>query len=159
MIIGEGPGKKESETGYPFVGLSGQLLQKALVTTGLKKNQLFIANVVKHRPPANRTPTKEEMLWCSTMYLHKQIVLVQPKQIVCVGKTATTALAALQSLTIPKSGLRGYTFNYDILGQDSIPVLSTWHPAYILRNRKKLPELLTDLTIAFANAKVCSDTD
>ena len=86
MLIGEGPGRDEDMQGYPFVGAAGQLLDKMLAAIGLDRTKVYIANIVKCRPPQNRTPLEDEAMTCLP-YLRAQVALVRPKIIVCLGKT------------------------------------------------------------------------
>ena len=125
MFIGEGPGEEEDKSGFPFVGKSGQLLSKMLDTClGLTRDQIYIANIVKCRPPENRDPEPEEVLACIG-YLTKQIQLVKPKVIVTLGRVASQTLLA----TDEKIGkLRGMKHEFD-----GIVVVPTWHPSYLLR--------------------------
>ena len=131
MFIGEGPGAEEDALGEPFVGQAGKLLDAMLVAAGLQRGrEVVIANVVKCRPPGNRTPSAEEATACAP-YLDRQIALVQPKIIIALGKTAVTRLTGSDAAM---SGMRGQRHNYQ-----SIPVIATYHPAYLLRS---LPEKL-----------------
>jgi len=139
MLIGEGPGEDEDNHGLPFIGKAGQLLQQILTDIGLTEN-IYITNVVKHRPPKNRKPHKHEMKTCGLHFLLREIDEINPKKIVCLGRTSAEYL--LEILELPfKGSLRGHRFMYM-----DIPVLCTWHPAYILRREDKLSELLEDLT-------------
>lgn len=144
MIIGEAPGYWESKQGLPFVGKSGQILQEALSEVPVKIKDLFITNVIKHRPPNNRDPMQFESDICIS-YLTKQIELVNPKQIICVGKVSAIALARNSEINLPSSGLRGKSFIF----KNRWPVTITWHPAYVMRNPNKRPELLEDLRNAY----------
>jgi uracil-DNA glycosylase len=147
MIIGEGPGYWESQKGRPFVGPAGTILQELIMKAKIPLGDLFITNVVKHRPPDNRNPKLYERNLCHDRYLYKQIEIVQPKVIICIGKIAAYTLAAAMVTTLPSSGLRGKTFYYELL-----PVYITWHSAYVMRNPNKKPELLEDLTLAYNKA-------
>ncbi|MGF1603494.1 MAG: uracil-DNA glycosylase family protein [Thermosynechococcaceae cyanobacterium] len=126
MVIGEGPGQQEDETGLPFVGRAGQLLEKILASVSLDSEQdVYIANVVKCRPPNNRTPTPEESAACKP-YVFEQIRLVNPKIILLTGATA------VRGLTGNKQGItkiRGQWMDWQ--GYQCMPIL---HPAYLLRN-------------------------
>jgi DNA polymerase len=150
FVIGEAPGEKESQTGMPFVGPAGQLLQELMSDAGYTFDDVFVTNTVKHRPPANRVPTSLERTACSG-FLSAQLQAVDPKVILAVGKSAAKALAELSGIDIPDKGLRGYTFNLTLSG-NSWPVICTWHPAYILRNQNSpaKAELLSDLKAALA---------
>ncbi|BDQ04163.1 MAG: uracil-DNA glycosylase [Ignavibacterium sp.] len=125
MVIGEGPGAEEDKQGLPFVGRAGQLLTDILKAIKFERNEVYIANIVKCRPPENRTPLPEEMETCIP-YLKKQISLIQPKMILCLGLTAAKGLLRKkESLT----ALRGKFFDYE-----GIKVMVTFHPAALLRN-------------------------
>ena len=125
VVIGEGPGKTEDETGRPFVGQAGELLTKILAAIGLAREQVFICNVVKCRPPQNRTPLYDEIASCLP-YLFRQLEILQPKVILAMGNTAIqTLLNTKQSL----GALRGKTHRFR-----GIPVVVTYHPAALLRN-------------------------
>ena len=126
MFVGEGPGMEEDEQGEPFVGQAGKLLDAMLASIQLsRKTNVYIANVVKCRPPGNRTPTLEEAAACAD-YLDRQIDLVSPKLIVALGKTAATRLTGQEASLASQ---RGKDFSYR-----GFPVLVTYHPAYLLRN-------------------------
>lgn len=141
MFIGEGPGEEEDKTGLPFVGRAGKLFQETLVSLDLVNN-IYISNVVKHRPPKNRKPSQQEMQTCGLHFLLREIDEINPKLIVCLGRTPAEYL--MKVLDISHQGsLRGLRFNF--MGT---PVLCTWHPAYILRREDKLPELIEDLNDA-----------
>jgi uracil-DNA glycosylase family 4 len=125
MCVGEGPGASEDEQGVPFVGAAGQLLTKILAAVNLTREEVFITNVVKHRPPGNRNPAPDEIEAC-TPYLVRQLDLIQPKVIVALGTFAA------QTLLNTKDGigkLRGQVHRYH-----GIPVVATYHPAALLRN-------------------------
>ncbi len=125
FFVGEGPGAEEDQRGEPFVGAAGRLLDKMLLGLGLNREQdVYIANVVKCRPPQNRTPTESECATCLP-YLHRQIALVRPKVIVALGKVAAHALLKTSG-TLNALRLRQHFY-----GQ--IPLIVTWHPAYLLR--------------------------
>jgi uracil-DNA glycosylase len=125
MVVGEGPGAEEDAQGEPFVGRAGKLLNDILKAVNFKREEVYIANVVKSRPPGNRTPTVDEMEACLP-YLKKQIELIKPKLILCLGLTAAQGLLKKRdSLT----KLRGQLFEY--MGAK---VIVTYHPAALLRN-------------------------
>ncbi len=128
MIIGEGPGADEDRVGRPFVGKAGQLLDKQIAAMGFEREQVYIANVVKCRPPANRTPTPIEAQTCGD-YLHRQIATVQPKVILTVGGPAAKLLLGTDTGI---TRLRGQWHQYDAI-DPAIPVMPTFHPAYLLR--------------------------
>jgi DNA polymerase len=125
VCVGEAPGAKEDETGRPFIGQAGQLLTKILAAIDLSREQVFICNVLKHRPPANRNPLPEEVEACSP-YLIRQLELIKPKVIVAFGTFAAQTL--LNSKT-PIGQLRGLVHQYH-----GIPLIVTYHPAALLRN-------------------------
>lgn len=138
MIVGEGPGADEDRTGRPFVGRAGQLLDKQIQAMGFKREDVYIANVVKCRPPGNRAPTPHEAEVCGD-YLHRQILTIQPKVILTVGGPAAKLLLNTESGI---TRIRGNWHRYDRL-DPPIPVMPTFHPAYLLRaytpeNRRKV---------------------
>lgn len=125
MVIGEGPGAEEDIQGLPFVGRAGKLLTDILKAIKFERDEVYIANIVKCRPPGNRTPLPDEMETCIP-YLKKQIELIKPKLILCLGLTAAKGLLKKkESLT----KLRGNVFEYE-----GINVMVTFHPAALLRN-------------------------
>ena len=125
MLIGEAPGADEDEQGIPFVGRAGQLLTKILEAVNIKRDDVYICNILKCRPPQNRAPLPEEMETCEP-YLKKQIELVKPKLILCLGRVSAHALLqSKESLT----DLREKTHYYQ-----NIPTIVTYHPAALLRN-------------------------
>ncbi len=125
MLIGEGPGAEEDKQGEPFVGRAGQLLNDILKAINFKRQEVYIANVVKCRPPNNRTPLPEEMDACMP-YLIKQTDLIKPKLILCLGLVAATALLKKKDSL---GRLRGKIFEFN-----NIKVMVTYHPAALLRN-------------------------
>ncbi len=128
MFVGEGPGADEDEQGLPFVGRCGQLLTKIIEAMNLKREDVYIANVVKCRPPQNRVPTPEEISICSP-FLRQQIEAVAPEMIVALGATASLTLVSGHKQLAPIRGkLQKLTWN------ESIQVMPTYHPAYLLRN-------------------------
>ncbi|MFO1185855.1 MAG: uracil-DNA glycosylase [Bauldia sp.] len=128
MLVGEAPGKEEDLQGIPFVGRSGQLLDRMLAAIGLDRTSVYIANVVPWRPPGNRTPTPQETAVCRP-FLARQIELADPEILVCLG-----AAAAKELLDTPEGilRLRGQWRQYNT-GRRLIPTLATLHPAYLLR--------------------------
>ncbi|MBI4971321.1 MAG: uracil-DNA glycosylase [Candidatus Omnitrophica bacterium] len=125
MFVGEAPGFDEDQQGLPFVGKAGQLLTKIIESIGLKREDVYIANVLKCRPPGNRNPLPEEVINCQP-YLKKQIALIQPKVICALGNfAAQTLLQTSSSIT----RLRGKWYQYE-----GVKVMPTFHPAYLLRN-------------------------
>jgi uracil-DNA glycosylase len=125
MIVGEAPGANEDATGRPFVGPAGQLLTKILGAVNLRREDVFICNVMKHRPPGNRNPSPDEVAACSP-YLVRQIELIKPKVILALGTFAAQTLLATK-LSIGK--LRGQVHRYH-----GVPLIVTYHPAALLRN-------------------------
>ncbi|NPV92569.1 MAG: uracil-DNA glycosylase [Firmicutes bacterium] len=128
MLVGEGPGRNEDETGRPFVGQAGQLLDKILESVGFKREEVFIANVVKCRPPGNRLPTPEESLACRP-FLDAQIRLIDPWIIICLGALST------QSLIDPKGRIT--TLRGQWIKKDGFWLTPTYHPAALLRDLSK----------------------
>jgi len=127
MFIGEGPGRDEDIQARPFVGEAGKLLTSLIIKLGHRRDEMYIANIVKCRPPNNREPEEDEILTCRP-FVEKQIEIVQPRVIVSLGKVATHALLKIKT---PISRVRGNFFEYH-----GIPLMPTFHPAYLLRNRK-----------------------
>jgi uracil-DNA glycosylase len=125
MVVGEAPGANEDATGRPFVGAAGQLLTKILGSVDLRREDVFICNVMKHRPPGNRNPTPDEVAACSP-YLVRQVELVKPKVILALG---TFAAQTLLSTRLPIGKLRGQVHRYH-----GVPLIVTYHPAALLRN-------------------------
>jgi len=146
MVIGEAPGADEDEQGEPFVGRAGQLMNSMLKAIGLAREQVFIANVMKCRPPQNRDPTPAEALCCKP-YLHRQIELVNPKLILCVGRIAAQNLLDTDT---PIGKLRGQVHK---LGVAQRPVVVTYHPAYLLRSPGEKRRAWEDLLLAMATMK------
>ena len=150
LVIGEAPGADEARLGIPFVGLSGSYMREKLYSVGATRDQFYITNVVKHRPPENRDPTLEEKKICGEAFLKQEINLLKPKIILCVGRHSTLSLIQFAGLPKPKGSLRGLKFRYQ-----GIPVLSTWHPAYVLRNKDAETEeaFMQDITLAWQVAQ------
>ena len=141
LFVGEGPGADEDEQGEPFVGQAGKLLDAMLAAAGLGRGRdTYIANVVKCRPPNNRTPTLDEANACAG-YLDRQIDLVRPKIIVALGKTAATRLLGNESASL--GSLRGRVHSYH-----GRPVVVTYHPAYLLRTLPDKAKAWDDLLFA-----------
>ena len=138
MFIGEGPGAEEDAHGRPFVGKAGQLLTKMIEAMGYAREDVFIANVVKCRPPDNRTPLPEEMDVCLP-YLRQQIGLIKPKVIVGLG---ATAIKGLLGKTVGVTRLRGTWQEYE-----GIKLMPTFHPSYLLRDPSKKKEVWQDLLL------------
>jgi DNA polymerase len=139
MLVGEGPGATEDETGRPFVGAAGELLTQILGAIGIPRESVFIANIVKCRPPQNRKPLPDEAAACLP-YLRRQIELVRPKVLVALGATAAeNMLGARKSL----GELRGAVHSYA-----GIPLVVTYHPAALLRNPNWKKPTWDDVRIA-----------
>ena len=150
MFVGEAPGADEDATGRPFVGRAGQLLTKMIEAIGLKREDVYIANVLKSRPPGNRNPEKDEIEACIP-FLYRQIAVIRPRLIVTLGNPAT------QELLETKTGIskmRGEFQDYPRLA--GIKVLPTFHPAYLLRSPDKKREAWEDLkkVRAFLNGEI-----
>lgn len=143
MFIGEAPGRDEDIQGRPFVGRSGKLLTQALEKIGLPRAEVYITNIVKTRPPNNRTPSPQEIETGRSMLL-KQIEIIQPKVICTLGSCALDGLDA-QAIARPIriTKIRGQVFDYN-----NIKLMPTLHPSYILRNRSTIEDLLRDLIAA-----------
>ena len=139
LFVGEAPGAKEDETGRPFVGRSGQLLTKMIEAMGVKREQVFIANVVKCRPPENRPPKPAEVEQCRP-FLEAQIKMLKPKVVVALGKTAAANLLQTKQAI---GELRGKMHSYQ-----GTKLLVTFHPAYLLRNPPAKKDCWEDLQIA-----------
>jgi uracil-DNA glycosylase family 4 len=136
VFVGEGPGEQEDIQGRPFVGKAGQLLDKMIEAMGLSREQVFIANVVKCRPPGNRNPEPDEIASCSP-FLHRQLDLIRPKVIVALGKFAAQTLLQTEQRI---SELRGNFFEYR-----GVRLMPTFHPAFLLRNPESKREAWSDL--------------
>lgn len=136
MFIGEGPGADEDKQGRPFVGKAGQLLTSLIEKLGLSRKEVYIANIVKCRPPNNRDPEPDEISSCYP-FLRHQISIINPKVIMALGKISTHTLLniaePINKFSIMK--VRGNFYNYSD-GLISIPVIPTYHPSYLLRNRE-----------------------
>jgi len=140
MFVGEGPGADEDEIGEPFVGQAGRLLDSMLAAIGLARGRdAYIANVVKCRPPGNRTPTLEEAAACAA-FLDRQIELIAPKLIVALGKTAASRLLQTEASL---GSLRGRMHEYR-----GTPLVVTYHPAYLLRSLPEKAKAWEDLLFA-----------
>jgi DNA polymerase len=148
MLIGEAPGEQEDQQGEPFVGKAGQLLDNMLRAAGLTRSeapaheQVYIANVLKCRPPQNRNPEPQEVAQCEP-YLQRQIALVQPKLILAMGRFAVQSLLKTGE---PIGRLRGRV--HEVPGMPGVPVVVTYHPAYLLRNPLDKARSWEDLCLA-----------
>jgi DNA polymerase len=141
MFVGEAPGADEDAQGEPFVGRAGRLLNAMLFAIGLKREEVYIANVIKCRPPGNRDPQPEEVAQCEP-YLIRQIELIQPRLIVALGRHAAHSLLKTEQ---PLARLRGQRLNYH-----GTPLIVTYHPAYLLRNPPDKRKVWEDLCLAKA---------
>jgi DNA polymerase len=139
MVIGEAPGEQEDLQGEPFVGRAGLLLNEMLRAVGLLREQVYIANVLKCRPPKNRDPQPDEAAACES-FLKRQLVLVRPRIILAVGRIAAQNLL---KTTTPIGKLRGAVHDYE-----QIPLVVTYHPAYLLRSPLEKRKAWEDLRLA-----------
>jgi DNA polymerase len=141
LVIGEAPGADEDRLGEPFVGRAGQLLTNMLRAIGLAREEVYIANILKCRPPNNRDPQIDEINHCSS-YLRQQIDLIKPKIILVVGRIAAQSLLNTDA---PIGKLRGQKFVYQ---GTEIPIVATYHPAYLLRSPQQKRKAWEDLKFA-----------
>ena len=139
LFVGEGPGADEDATGRPFVGAAGQLLTKMIIAMGFKREDVFIANIIKCRPPGNRTPEPAEVGACMG-YLRRQIAVLKPKVICALGNTPLRALTGDDSLGITR--MRGKKLQFD-----GITLIPTFHPSYLLRNEEAKKPCWEDLKL------------
>ena len=154
MMVGEAPGAHEDATGRPFVGPAGMLLDKAMREVGLRREDAYITNIVKCRPPGNRVPRFAEVKECIG-YLKSQLELVNPKVVIALGSTAATYLLSLNEMgalpmkprTITISRVRGKVFAKKI-GNIAFYLVPTYHPAGVLRKRSLYEELVSDIRLA-----------
>ena len=156
LIVGEAPGENEDLQGEPFVGQAGQLLDNILSAMGLSRQGegqgagVYITNVLKCRPPGNRNPKPDEVAQCLP-YLERQVALLQPKIILAMGRFAVQALlrdSVPDVETIPLGKLRGQVHSYQ-----GVPVVVTYHPAYVLRNLPEKAKVWADVCLAMATIK------
>ena len=140
LIIGEAPGAEEDRVGEPFVGRAGKLLNSMLRAIGLSREQVYIANILKCRPPGNRDPLPEEVAHCVS-YLARQVEMIKPSIILAVGRIAAQNL--LQN-SVPIGKMRGQRYTY---GDQGIPVIVTYHPAYLLRSPREKRKSWQDLIL------------
>lgn len=138
MLVGEGPGADEDRQGIPFVGKAGQLMNKAFEGLGIDRTSVYIANIVKCRPPQNRVPEKDEAEACLN-YLRNQVILVKPKIIVLLGSTA------LKNILGKEYGITSVRGNW--IERKGILYMPTWHPAALLRDETKKIEFWKDLKL------------
>lgn len=140
MVIGEAPGEHEDKQGLPFVGQAGKLLDNMLYAIGLNRRQnVYIANILKCRPPGNRNPHPDEIAYC-TPYLKRQIALLKPKCILLMGRFAAQTLLKTD---VSISKLRGQVYFYE-----NVPTIVTYHPAYLLRSPQEKGKAWVDLCMA-----------
>ena len=144
VLIGEAPGKEEDLQGKPFVGRSGKLLTKILESIGFGRNEVYITNIVKTRPPNNRRPYPQE-IDKSRPFLYSQIKIIRPKVICTLGSAALEGLLGKQ---VKISELRGQPIKWQ-----NLTIIPTYHPAYILRNPQELETLINDIAKASSIAK------
>ncbi|MCI9505320.1 MAG: uracil-DNA glycosylase [Oscillospiraceae bacterium] len=151
MLVGEGPGASEDEQGIPFVGRAGKFLDDMLAMIGLDRTKVYIANIVKCRPPENRDPLNVEQDACIG-YLHRQIALVQPKIFVCLGR-----IAAMRFIDAKFRITKDHGHWYDVNGMRTIAL---YHPSALLRDPRKRPETFDDLKeLQREIQRICEHTD
>lgn len=138
MFIGEAPGANEDRQGKPFVGRAGYLLDQMLAAFDMHRDQVFIANVLKCRPPQNRDPSAEEISQC-TPYLEQQVKLIKPKLLIALGRIPASYLLGIKT---PLWQMRGQRYEF---GEDKIPLVVTYHPAYLLRTPRDKGKAFRDL--------------
>jgi len=149
MFIGEAPGADEDAQGLPFVGRAGQLLTNMIAAMGLRREDVYIANIIKCRPPGNRTPERDECETCSP-FLMRQIAAIQPKVIVALGAVAAKTLLAINA---PMAELRGRWYDFtpqvekDLRPEEPVRLAVTYHPAFLLRDPRQKKETWKDLQI------------
>ena len=136
MFVGEGPGADEDASGVPFVGKAGQLLNNMIKAMGLRREDVYIANIIKCRPPGNRTPERDECETCSP-FLMRQISTIKPKVVVALGAVAARTLLAINA---PMSELRGHWYDFR-----ATKLAVTYHPAFLLRDPRQKKEAWKDL--------------
>ena len=149
FLLGEAPGADEDRVGVPFVGKAGQLLNNILGACNLDRDDIYIANIIKCRPPGNRNPTPEEALNCRK-YLDQQLSIVNPSYVVCLGAVAAQNLLSTNASI---TSLRGKWHEYR-----GMKVLCTYHPAYLLRNPAAKKKVWEDLQLLLAELKVKENT-
>lgn len=150
MFVGEGPGKNEDLQGEPFVGRAGELLDKMLVAAGFsRKTNIYIANMVKCRPPENRDPAPQEVE-CCIGYLREQVRLIRPKYIVCLGRVAAQSLIEPGFLVTKRHG--------EFIEKNGVYMMATFHPAALLRNPNNKPDAFADLLGLREQLKATHDT-
>lgn len=141
VFVGEGPGEHEDLEGRPFIGRAGELLDKMIEAMGLHRNQVYICNVVKCRPPGNRNPEPDEIAACGP-FLERQLQILRPKVVVALGKFAAQTLLQTEA---PISKLRGQFHTYRPKDAGELKLMPTFHPAYLLRSPESKREAWSDL--------------
>lgn len=150
LFVGEGPGAHEDEQGVPFVGKAGQLLDDMLAIIGLDRTMVYIANIVKCRPPQNRDPKPEETA-CCIGYLSRQLEIIKPKIIVCLGRVAATILI--------DKGFKVTRQHGEWFNKDGVWYMGTFHPAALLRNPHNKPDAFEDmLALQSKIREICTHT-
>lgn len=140
MFIGEGPGADEDEQGIPFVGKAGQLMNKAFDAVGIEREKVYIANIVKCRPPSNRDPEPDEVESCID-YLRNQVMIIKPKIVVLLGRIALQNILGMEYKITASRG--------KWIEKNEIQYIPTWHPAALLRDETKKIDFLCDLKEAY----------
>ena len=148
MFIGEGPGADEDRQGEPFVGKAGQLMNLAFDTVGIDRDDVYIANIVKCRPPANRDPEDDEVYACLN-YLRNQVMLIKPQIIVLLGRIALQNILGKEYKITASRG--------KWVEKKGILYMPTWHPAALLRDETKKIDFIKDLMLVVEKAKVIED--
>ena len=138
MLVGEGPGRQEDATGVPFVGRAGQLLDDMLKIIGLDRSSVYIANIVKCRPPGNRDPSESEQEACIG-WLRRQVALVKPSIVVCLGRIAAARIIRQGFMITREHGV--------IFPRKGYRLMATYHPSFLLRDPRRRPEAFDDLKI------------
>ncbi len=149
MFIGEGPGADEDSQGEPFVGKAGKLMNKAFEMVGIKREEVYIANIVKCRPPQNRNPEDDEAIACMD-YLRNQVILVKPEIIVLLGSVA------LKNILGKEYGITASRGKW--IEKKGIKYMPTWHPAALLRDESKKVNFIEDLMLAMEEMSRCNNT-
>lgn len=146
MFVGEAPGREEDNQGMPFVGEAGMLLTRLIEKMGLKRNNVYIANIIKCRPPMNRDPEEDEIKTCR-VFIERQIEIIMPEVIITLGRIALQSVMNNPALKI--TSVRGNFFEYK-----GIPLMPTFHPAYLLRNPKDKWLTWTDMQKVMQRLKI-----
>ena len=155
MFVGEGPGEDEDRQGQPFVGKAGQLLTRIIEAMGLKREEVYIANVIKCRPPGNRNPEPDEIAACSP-FIRRQIEILRPVVICALGTFAAQLLLGTGQKI---SKLRGRFHPLPLPSMEQIKVLPTYHPAYLLRNPQEKKRVWEDMKLIIAELKQVSPVE